>query len=129
LLETSLIPPELMPLARGTAPVLAYAVAADLFLLAWFAVLLTPAYSQDRKQIFGIEYICDESPPRSRWAVNNDGARVPFGVGWTRGEQPLHQVRHRVSPLSMDASLYMRSSCISSAPFAPVVSGEHGVTV
>lgn len=89
---------ELMPLARRAPPVLAYATAADLFLLGWIAVALTPAYSEDRKQLFGIDYVWDEGGRIGRWAVNNDGATVPLPGRWERGELPWSIRQRWLSP-------------------------------
>jgi hypothetical protein len=44
---------------------------------AWAAVLIVPAYSEDRQQIFTIEYVRDVGSGRAQWGVYNDGAPVP----------------------------------------------------
>jgi hypothetical protein len=73
---------ELMPLARRSSAPFVVAAPAALFFLGWLAVLLAPAYSDDRKQIFAIEYVGDGEQPR--WSVNNDGVQVPFAADWRR---------------------------------------------
>ncbi|HET9429158.1 MAG TPA: M28 family peptidase [Allosphingosinicella sp.] len=89
---------ELVPLARRVVPILAYAAAGDLFLLGWLAVLLTPAYSEDRRQQYAIEYVRGLPPGQARWAVNNDGAPVPFAADWRREEVPWSSRRRWLAP-------------------------------
>ena len=89
---------ELMPLARRVVPVLAFAAAADLFLLGWLAVLLTPAYSQDRRQQFAIEYVQDAPARQAHWSVNNDGAPVRFAADWRREEVPWSSRKRWLAP-------------------------------
>jgi hypothetical protein len=66
------------PLARLPRPG-AFAAAAGVALLAWLGAALAPAYSEDRKQAFGIEYAADESKAQRQWLVINDGAPLPAG--------------------------------------------------
>ena len=89
---------ELVPLARRVVPLLAYGAAADLFLLGWIAVLLTPAYSDDRRQAFTIEYVRDLTAGETRFAVNNDGRPVPFAADWRRGEVPWSSRKRWLAP-------------------------------
>jgi hypothetical protein len=68
---------ELMPIAgpvprRTVLGGLAAAVA-----LVWIAVALAPAYSLDRKQKFGIEYVWDAKAKRANWMIVNDGTPLP----------------------------------------------------
>jgi hypothetical protein len=53
-------------------------------LLAWGAVLLLPAYSDDRKQAFGIDYVREDAT--AHWMVVNDLAPLP--AGYTGFAQP-----------------------------------------
>jgi hypothetical protein len=46
-------------------------------LAGWTAVALAPAYSQDRKQQFRVEYGWDADARRGSWAVVSDGAALP----------------------------------------------------
>lgn len=79
---------ELRPLlSRARAPVVA-AGAAGLALLGWLGAALTPAYSADKQQLFTIEYVWDSDAHRGRYAVNNDGAPVPYRADWQRHEFP-----------------------------------------
>ena len=50
---------ELGPLLGRVRPVWIWAGAADLVLIGWGAVALMPAYSADRQQQFGVEYVWD----------------------------------------------------------------------
>jgi hypothetical protein len=59
----------------------AVAAVAALVVLGWGWALLSPAYSEDRKQAFGIEYGWDQPEGRGRWLVINDGAPLPPGFG------------------------------------------------
>ena len=58
---------------------------------------LTPAYSADRQQLFGIEYVWDADARTGRWAVNNDGAPVPYDADWERAELPYSTRRRWVA--------------------------------
>jgi hypothetical protein len=62
-------------------------------LACWGVAGSLPAYSADRKQAFGIEYVSDGADKRGRWLVVNDGARLPdafdaAGPWRRRGEVP-----------------------------------------
>jgi hypothetical protein len=85
---------ELRPLIARIRRPLLLAGAADLFLLPWAAAALTPAYSEDRQQLFTIEYVLDTGTGRAMWAVNNDGAPVPYAASWERTELP-YSLRRR----------------------------------
>ena len=54
---------ELRPLIARVPRVFLLAGAADLFLLPWAAVALTPAYTDDRRQFFTIEYYLGRRRP------------------------------------------------------------------
>ncbi len=88
---------ELKPLIALITPVFAAAGAADIALLAWLAVGLTPAYSGDRQQLFTIEYAWDADAATGRWAINSDGARLPSGAAWARTELPYSARRRWTS--------------------------------
>ena len=80
---------EVRPLIVRVPRAFALAGAADLFLLPWIAVALTPAYSDDRQQLFTVEYVRDTGTNQALWSINNDGAPVPFSARWTRSELPF----------------------------------------
>jgi hypothetical protein len=88
---------ELRPHYASIRPVFLWAAAGDLVLLGWGAVALAPAYSPDRQQIFGIEYVWDNDARNGRWAVNNDGAPVPYDAAWERVELPYSARRRWVT--------------------------------
>ncbi|MEA3054116.1 MAG: hypothetical protein QOG72_3019 [Sphingomonadales bacterium] len=75
--------PLLVRLPRKGALAAVFAVA----VLGWGGALLEPAYSENRKQAFGIEYGWDQAEARGRWLVINDGAPLPagFGTAFERG--------------------------------------------
>ena len=79
---------ELRPLIARVPRLFILAGAGDLLLLPWAAVALTPAYSDDRQQMFAVEYFWDADARRGQWAVNNDGAPVPGDAPWRRAELP-----------------------------------------
>ena len=56
-----------------------------------------PAYSEDRKQAFGIEYAWDQAEAKGRWLVAGDGAPLPagFGRGFERGVEVPWSSRKR----------------------------------
>jgi hypothetical protein len=60
------------PSRRWTAAALGGAA-----LIAWAAVLLVPAYSDARRQLFIVEYVRDEKANAPRWMIANDGAPLP----------------------------------------------------
>ncbi|HYE27251.1 MAG TPA: M20/M25/M40 family metallo-hydrolase [Allosphingosinicella sp.] len=78
---------EMKPLLVRLPRTGAAAAIAALAVLAWLPALSRPAYSEDRKQAFGIEYAWDEAEGKARWMVVNDGAPLPagFGNGFERG--------------------------------------------
>ena len=72
---------ELRPAFHKLRARTAAAGALFLLLLAWAAAASTPAYSQDRKQRFGIEYVWDAGERSGRWMIVNDGAVPPPETG------------------------------------------------
>ncbi len=66
--------------------------------LAWLAAGLTPAYSADREQLFTIEYVWDDAAHSARFAVNNDGAPIPYDAAWERTEMPYTARRRWAAP-------------------------------
>ena len=89
---------ELKPLAEPLSRNAVLAGAVGLFALAWGAVALTPAYSEERRQQFNIEYVWDADAGQGRWAVNNDGAPVPFEAAWARTEFPYSMRKRWAAP-------------------------------
>jgi hypothetical protein len=83
---------ELRPLVTQALP------AAALALIGWLAAALAPAYSDDRQQLFTIEYVWDATARSGRFAVNNDGAPVPFAAAWARTEMPYTTRRRWAAP-------------------------------
>jgi len=76
---------------------LAAAATLDLAIAGWLAAGLVPAYSADRQQLFTIEYVWDDDRDTGRFAVNNDGAPVPFDAAWERAELPYTTRRRWVA--------------------------------
>jgi len=76
---------ELRLLLTAARPI---ALAGALGVLGWAGAAFVPAYSTDRQQLFTIEYVWDETAHTGRFAVNNDGAPVPFAGTWERAEFP-----------------------------------------
>jgi hypothetical protein len=85
---------ELRPLLSRLPRPRVIAAAFGLAILAWIAAAVTPAYSADRQQLFTIEYVWDAAAGSGRFAVNNDGAPVPYDARWERAEMP-HTTRLR----------------------------------
>jgi len=83
---------ELRPLVDRAWP------AAALVLAGWAAAALMPAYSADRQQLFTIEYVWDDQARSGRFAVNNDGAPVPYAAAWARTEMPYTTRRRWAAP-------------------------------
>jgi hypothetical protein len=69
-----------------------------LAILCWIGAGLTPAYSADRQQLFTIEYVWDDVAHSGRFAINNDGAPVPFDAAWARTEMPYTTRRRWAAP-------------------------------
>ncbi len=89
---------ELRPTIARVRPIFIACGAGDLVLLAWLAVALIPAYSADRQQRFTIDYLWDADQGEGRWAVNNDGAPVPFDAAWERRALPYADARRWQAP-------------------------------
>lgn len=70
---------ELRPLAREAGGRLLLGTTVAGAIAAWAALLALPAYSQDRKQGFRIEYAWDGEAGRGQWLVANGGAPLPEG--------------------------------------------------
>ena len=83
-------------LARLPRPGALAAIAA-LAVLGWAGAATRPAYSEDRKQAFGIEYAWDATEAKGRWLVVNDGAPLPsgFGAAFERGVEVPWSGRRR----------------------------------
>jgi len=89
---------ELRPLLGRVRTIFVVAGALDLALLGWIAAGLTPAYSAERKQLFTIEYVWDQDARAGRFAINNDGAPVPYAAAWERVEMPYATRRRWAAP-------------------------------
>jgi len=89
---------ELAPMLARMRAVLALAGALDLAIACWLVAGFVPAYSADRQQLFTIEYVWDETARAGRFAVNNDGAAVPFEAAWQRIEMPYTTRRRWAAP-------------------------------
>lgn len=83
---------ELKPLAARMPTSAAVAAILLLPLAGWTAAALAPAYSPERRQAFGIEYV--REPGRARWMVVNDGAPVPL-PGFEAGVEVPWSARKR----------------------------------
>ncbi|MEA3046266.1 MAG: hypothetical protein QOJ53_598 [Sphingomonadales bacterium] len=87
---------ELGPLLARARPLLAAALAIDVAIAGWIVAGLMPAYSDDRRQLFTIEYVRDAEG--ARFAVNNDGAPIPLDAAWQRTEMPYATRRRWAAP-------------------------------
>lgn len=83
---------ELRPLVGKAGAAFALAAAC------WIAAGLAPAYGADRQQLFTIEYVWDDVAHSARFAVNNDGAPVPYDAAWARTEMPYTTRRRWAAP-------------------------------
>lgn len=72
---------EMKPLLVRLPRTGAFAAIAALAVLGWAGAMLAPAYSEDRRQAFGIEYAWDQAEANGRWLVAGDGASLPDGFG------------------------------------------------
>ncbi|HEX6377371.1 MAG TPA: M20/M25/M40 family metallo-hydrolase [Allosphingosinicella sp.] len=88
---------EMKPLLLRLPRTGAFAAIAALAVLGWAGAMTRPAYSEDRKQPFGIEYAWDQSEAKARWLVVNDGAPLPagFGAAFERGVETPWSGRKR----------------------------------
>jgi hypothetical protein len=89
---------ELQPLLMRPRTPLVVAGAIDLAILGWIGAGLAPAYSPDRQQLFTIEYVWDETARTGRFAVNNDGAPIPYEAAWERVEMPYATRKRWAAP-------------------------------
>ncbi|MEA3015053.1 MAG: hypothetical protein QOD42_3598 [Sphingomonadales bacterium] len=89
---------ELRPLLSRPRTLFVVAGAIDLAITAWLVAAVTPAYSADRQQLFTIEYVWDDATRSARFAVNNDGAPVPYAGDWQRTEFPYTARRRWAAP-------------------------------
>jgi hypothetical protein len=89
----------MLPALIELRPLVAQArVPAVLAVIGWVAAGFTPAYSADKQQLFTIEYVWDDTAHGARFAVNNDGAPVPYAAQWTRTEMPYTTRRRWAAP-------------------------------
>jgi len=89
---------ELRPALGRVSGLFALAGALDLAILGWIVAGFTPAYSADKQQLFAIEYVWDATTNSGRFAVNNDGAPVPYAGDWQRVELPYATRKRWVAP-------------------------------
>lgn len=106
---------ELRPLIDRAWP------AAALALAGWGAAALMPAYSADRQQLFTIEYVWDDQARSGRFAVNNDGAPVPFAGAWERTEMPYTTRRRWAAPAP---ALWLPPPAVTLVAQQPVAGGR-----
>jgi hypothetical protein len=89
---------ELRPALSRLRTIFIVAGALDLAILGWIVAGFTPAYSADKQQLFTIEYVWDATTNSARFAVNNDGASVPYDADWQRTELPYTTRRRWAAP-------------------------------
>jgi hypothetical protein len=95
---------ELRPALGRMRTLFAVAGTLDLAILGWIVAGFTPAYSADREQLFTIEYVWDATTNSARFAVNNDGAPVPYAADWQRTEFPYTTRRRWAAPAPSSAT-------------------------
>lgn len=76
---------------------------AALLLIAWTAVALTPAYSEDRQQRMTVAYLRDGGTGAARWTLSGDGARRPPGFDWRREALPWSPAKRWTADAPRDA--------------------------
>jgi hypothetical protein len=108
---------ELQPALTRLRAVFAVAGALDLAILGWIVAGFTPAYSADRQQLFTIEYVWDETARSARFAVNNDGAPVPFAGDWQRTEFPWTTRRRWAAPAPASPVAAPTATVVGQVPF------------
>jgi hypothetical protein len=113
---------ELAPFLGRGRTLLVVAGAVDLAIACWIAAGLTPAYSDDRRQLFTIEYVSDQAAGTTRFAVNNDGAPVPFEAAWERAEMPYATRRRWAAPAQ---AVPVPAPAVTLAGQQPVPGGRH----
>jgi hypothetical protein len=113
---------ELGPLLARARPVLAAAGAVGLAGLGWIAACATPAYSADREQLFTIEYVSDVGAATARFAINNDGAPVPYEAAWERTEMPYTTRRRWAAPAP---AVQVPAPAVTLVAQQPVPGGRH----
>jgi hypothetical protein len=89
---------ELLPALPRLRTIFAVAGALDLAIIGWIVAGFTPAYSADKQQLFTIEYVWDDAARTARFAINNDGAPVPFAGDWQHTEFPYTARRRWALP-------------------------------
>lgn len=107
---------ELQPFLQRPRRLWTVALALDLAILGWIGAGVAPAYTADRQQLFTIEYVWDESARAGRFAVNNDGAPVPFDAVWARTEFPYSARRRWATPAPAVAVPAPALTPLASAP-------------
>lgn len=107
---------ELAPLLARMRTIFVVSGGIDLALAGWLAAGLMPAYSADKQQLFTIEYVLDRTADGARFAVNNDGAPVPYDAAWERTEFPYTARRRWAAPAPATAMPAPAIALVSSAP-------------
>lgn len=117
---------ELRPLTDDAKPRRLIGGLAAAALAGWAAVAMTPAYSENRQQLFGIEYLWDENEAKSRWLVNNDGPALPEGFDafgpWEARTNVPHTTRRRWS--AAGPAMPLRAPTLQLVSQAPVEGGR-----
>ena len=108
---------ELRPLLARLPAVFVVAGAIDVAFTLWLVAAFAPAYSADKKQLFTIEYVWDETARAGRFAVNNDGAPVPFAAAWERAEMPYTARIRWAAPAPPFPVAAPRATVIAQIPF------------
>jgi len=108
-------------LGRGRT-VLVVAGAIDLAIAGWIAAGLMPAYDDDRQQLFTIEYVSDQAAGTARFAINNDGAPVPYDAAWARTEMPYTARRRWAAPAP---AVPVAAPAVTLVGQAPAPGGRH----
>jgi hypothetical protein len=114
---------ELVPLLRRASMKPILAPAAVVTLAAWTVVGFVPAYSEDRQQLFTVEYLWDETGRRGRWMVDNDGASLPKGftaaARWQRNVEVPYSTRRRWAAAAPAVRVPAPTAEILSQPSVP----------
>jgi len=108
---------ELRPVLSRVSALFAAAGALDVAIIGWIAAGFTPAYSTDRQQLFAVEYVWDATANSGRFAVNNDGAPVPYAGDWQRAELPYATRRRWVAAAPLVPMTAPTATVVAQQPF------------
>jgi hypothetical protein len=109
---------EFGPVLARVRPLFATALAIDVAIAGWLVAGLVPAYNADRQQLFTIEYVWDEGTRVGRFAVNNDGAPVPYAAAWAQTEMPYTTRRRWAAPAPPVAVAAPTATVVAQRPIA-----------